>query len=65
MTIEDLRERCKELINNDKNKYKLILRILSNDDCFSNMDIETAYSILEDLNVKDIKKTYINLMKRK
>ncbi len=63
--IQELRERAKALQQEDKEKYELISNILSDDNCFLKMDIETAYSILKDLGIEDIEKTYIKLMKRK
>lgn len=63
--LEELRLKAVELQTKDEKKYKLISDILSNEDCFNNMNIEEAYSILNDLEVEDIQKTYIKLMKRK
>ena len=54
-----------ELQDIDKNKYELISDILSDDNCFENMDMETAYSILNDLGIENINEVYIELMKRK
>lgn len=34
-------------------KYLLIKKILNEKDCFLNMSIETAYSILKDLHIPD------------
>lgn len=60
------------IINNQNNpqelkKYLLIKDILNQDDCFNNMPIEYAYSILKDLGIKDdeLQKTYINLIEIK
>lgn len=63
--LEQLRMKALELQENNKEKYQLISNILSDDDCFSKMNMETAYSILKDLEVEDINKVYIELMKRK
>lgn len=68
--IETLRTRNKELIKlyeNDMEKYEkqlLIKRILVEDNCFIKMKLETAYSILRDLGVKevDLKKVYCELI---
>lgn len=45
-------------------KYELIKQILNKDDCFMNMSIEYAYSILRDLQIpeNDIKNVYIQLI---
>ncbi len=63
--LEQLRNRAKELINEDKEKYELILNILKEDNCFKLMDMDTAYSILEDLGIQDKNKVYLELMKGK
>ena len=63
--IEQLRLKAVELQDIDKNKYELISDILSDDNCFENMDMETAYSILNDLGIENINEVYIELMKRK
>ena len=63
--IEQLRLKAQELQAINKEKYKLISSILEEDDCFNKMSIETAYSILKDLEVDNIDKVYIELMKRK
>ncbi len=65
MTIEQLRDKCLELIELDKNKYQLIYDMLEDDELFNKIDINMAYSILNDLQVEDVKNTYIELMKRK
>ena len=62
--IEKLRERCKSLIKEDKDKYSLILNILNDDNCFRKIPIDTAYSILEDLKINNKDKVYIELLKR-
>ena len=54
-----------ELQDIDKNKYELISDILSDDNCFEKMDMETTYSILNDLGIENINEVYIELMKRK
>ena len=45
-------------------KYKLIRKILDKKDCFLNMDIEYAYSILRDLKVSEdkLKDVYLQLI---
>ena len=65
MTIEQLRDKCLELMELDKDKYQLIYDMLEDDDLFFKIDINMVYSILNDLEVEDIKNTYIELMKRK
>ena len=62
--LEKLREKCKSLIEEDKDKYSLILKILSDDDCFRKIPMDTAYSILDDLKVDNKNKVYIELLKR-
>lgn len=63
--LNELREKVDKLINdtNDE-KYILIRDILSNDKCFFNMDIDTAISILMDLNIEKekAKKIYISMI---
>lgn len=63
--LDKLREQCESLSQTHPEKYKTIANILSNDNCFFEMDIETAYSILKDLNVldEDINKVYLDLIK--
>ena len=52
--------------NNEINlkKYKLIEKILNDDKCFFKMNIESAYSILRDLEIpeSDLKTVYMNLI---
>lgn len=45
-------------------KYNLIKEILNQKDCFLNMNIECAYSILRDLQIpeKDLKNVYTQLI---
>ena len=45
-------------------KYNLIKKILNQKDCFLNMNIESAYSILRDLQIpeKEIKNVYSHLI---
>ena len=47
--------------NNPKElkKYQLIKEILNKKDCFLNMDIEYAYSILRDLEIPENEINYI------
>jgi len=68
MMIEKLR-----IINNDlkkktnDKKYFLIEKILKDDKAFFKMDIETSFSILRDLEIKEenIKKVYEELIDAK
>lgn len=45
-------------------KHILIKEILNQKNCFSNMDIEYAYSILRDLHIpeSELKKVYLGLI---
>lgn len=45
-------------------KHQLIKDILNNKDCFLNMEIEVAYSILRDLQIPEteLKKIYLELI---
>jgi len=45
-------------------KYKLIRQILNKKNCFLNMDIDYAYSILNDLHIpeNEIKDVYMGLI---
>ncbi len=47
------------------NKQKVISQLLMNDNCFFEIPIEIAYSILSDLEIEqgDIKKIYLELTK--
>lgn len=65
MTIELLRDKCLELMDNDSKKYQLIYNMLEDDELFFKIDMNMAYSILNDLEVEDIQTAYIELMKRK
>lgn len=49
---------------NQLKKYQLIKEILNQKDCFLNMNIEYAYSILRDLKIpeKDLKNVYKKLI---
>ena len=60
-----LRNQCENLLLTDPEKYKTIANILNNDNCFFEMDIETAYSILRDLKVNEenLNKVYLDLVK--
>lgn len=68
--LEKLKQKNKELIElykNDKEKLDkqlLIKRIINEKNCFLKISIETAYSILKDLNVKDnnLKEVYCELI---
>lgn len=68
--LDRLRERLEEVMNSIKDqdtleKYNLIKNILSYDNCFISMDIDTAMSILKDLNFNDemSKEIYLELLK--
>ena len=63
--LDRLRKQCESLIKNDPEKYTIISNILSNDNCFFEMDIDTAYRLLKDLRVKeeDIRRFYLELIK--
>jgi len=70
--LEDLNKKCNSLLKRakspeDKKKYSLIKTILSNDRCFFEMPIETAYSILDDLGIKKetIPSIYMELISKK
>lgn len=56
-------------INNEVNynKYRLINNILCNNNCFFEMDIKTAYSILRDLGIEEneLKNVYMDLIDSK
>ena len=68
--LNKLREKNKILLNKYKddaiksNRYMLIEKLLTDDYCFSKIDIEMAFSILKDLEVKDdkIKQVYVELI---
>lgn len=69
--IDKLKVRVDELINLNKDnkdnlkKYLIIKKIFDNDNCFINMDIKYAYSILRDLGVEEnkLKDVYLELYK--
>jgi hypothetical protein len=70
--LEDLNKKCNSLLkraktSEDKKKYSLIQTILSNDKCFFEIPIETAYSILVDLGIKEdkISDVYMELISKK
>ena len=63
--LNKLRKLAQELLDKDKEKYTLILEILKEDDCYKKMDMDTFYSILDDLGIRDKNKVYIELMKGK
>lgn len=62
--LDKLRDQAKLLTIIDKEKYTLISNILKNDNCFFEMSMEDAYSILRDLRIseQDITKVYLSLM---
>lgn len=49
---------------NELKKYKLIKEILNKKDCFLNMSIDYAYSILRDLQIpeNELKSVYMQLI---
>ncbi len=63
--LEKLRKKCVELLPTNEEKYTVINYLLKDDNCFMKMDINTAFSILSDLEVEDIPNTYIELVKKK
>ncbi len=66
-----MQDKLKELatkmieVSEDKEKYMLIKNILEDKNCFLKMEIETAFSILRDLNIeeKHLEDTYNELTK--
>ncbi|MBR2827930.1 MAG: hypothetical protein IKE70_01690 [Bacilli bacterium] len=70
--INQLNKLVDSLINANKEnielqkKYKLIKKIINKENAFLSMDIEIAYSILRDLQIKeeDIKSIYKELIKK-
>lgn len=54
----------KNLHNDEKEKYLIIERILKNDKCFFQMNIEMAFAILRDLEISedDLPKVYEDLI---
>lgn len=63
--LNKLRELAQELLDKDKEKYTLILEILKDDECYKKIDMDTFYSILDDLGIQDKNKVYVELMKGK
>lgn len=63
--LDKLRNQAELLTVIDKDKYTLIKNILKNDNCFFEMSMEDAYSLLRDLKVReeDLKIVYLSLMK--
>ena len=62
-----LNEKFIEAYKGDENntkKYLAIKKILSYENCFLNMNIESAYAILRDLGIaeEDLKKIYLSLI---
>lgn len=60
--IDKLRKQAK-LLEKQDSKYQIIEKILENDKCFLEMDIDASYSILKDLNIlpSDIDNVYLSL----
>lgn len=60
--LKTITEKYIELNKNNSEelkKYQLIKEILNKKDCFLNMDIEYAYSILRDLEIPENEINYI------
>lgn len=60
-------DKCIELNKDNEEeltKYKLIKKILNKKDCFKNMSIDYAYSILRDLHIpeNELKNVYLKLI---
>ena len=60
-------DKCIELNKDNEaelTKYKLIKKILNKKDCFKNMSIDYAYSILRDLHIpeNELKNVYLKLI---
>lgn len=64
--LDKLRKQARLLTKVNNEKYSLILGILENDNCFFEISMEEALSILRDLNVKeeDIIKVYLDLVSK-
>lgn len=64
--LDKLRNQARLLTKVNNEKYSLILGILENDDCFFEISMEEALSILRDLKVKeeDIIKVYLELVSK-
>ena len=68
--IDTLKQINTKLIDSNKDnpqelkKYLLIKQILDKDDCFFDMNIEYAYSILRDLQISEdnLKEVYMQLI---
>ena len=68
--LEKLKLIASSLIEINKNnpkelkKYQIIKQILNKKDCFLNMDINYAYTILKDLQIpnEELKKVYMQLI---
>ncbi len=64
--LDKLRNQARLLTKVNNEKYSLILGILENDNCFFEISMEEALSILRDLKVKeeDIIKVYLDLVSK-
>ncbi len=64
--LDKLRNQARLLTKVNNEKYSLILGILENDNCFFEISMEEALSILRDLKVKeeDIIKVYLELVSK-
>lgn len=63
--LDKLRKQAKILMEVDNEKYSIILDILARDNCFFEISMEEALSILRDLKVKeDIIKVYLDLVSK-
>lgn len=65
--LKDLTEKFIKIHENNPNelkKYNLIKEILNKKDCFLNMSIDYAYSILRDLEIpeRELKEVYSQLI---
>ena len=69
--LDLLRKKTDELLQNSNNekdnkKYEIIKKILKDDDCFLNIDIEHAYAIPRDLGINEesVRDYYSSLIAR-
>ena len=68
--MSNLRHKCKQMLayegTADKQKFLLIDKILANDNCFLQMDVQTSTNILLDLgfSMNEAVKIYTQLVSR-
>ena len=64
--LDKLRNQARLLTKVNNEKYSIILDILARDNCFFEISMEEALSILRDLKVKeeDIIKVYLDLVSK-